>query len=38
MPHKRHPWVTPVFVVIALGLVPWTLYLAVTPFATNAAE
>ena len=28
--HERHPGIVPAFVVIALGLVPWTLYRAVT--------
>ena len=30
VPHERHPWVAPLFGLIGLGLVPWTLYLAAT--------
>ena len=30
VPHDRHLWIAPVFAVVALGLVPWTLYLGVT--------
>jgi hypothetical protein len=30
VPHVRHPWVAPLFAAIALGLVPWTLYLGAT--------
>jgi hypothetical protein len=29
-PHGRHPWVAPLFALLALGLVPWTLYLGAT--------
>ena len=30
VPHERHRWVAPLFMIVALGLVPWTIYLAVT--------
>lgn len=30
VPHERHSWVAPLSVLVALGLVPWTLYLAVS--------
>jgi hypothetical protein len=30
VPHDKHRWVAPLFAVVGLGLVPWTLYLAAT--------
>jgi hypothetical protein len=30
VPHERHRWLAPLFVIVALGLVPWTIYLAVS--------